>query len=101
MRNLHLTFVLCTASQRIGGDFAKCCGLLRIYELYWALVLDYSLVNIPSEFSLNLAHLRKSQWGEILYKGVFPFSTFFVSIIILFLVKMPVNENKNAHSENI
>ena len=28
------SFVLCTASQIIGGDFAKVCGLLRIYELY-------------------------------------------------------------------
>ena len=26
-------FVLCTVSQIIGGDFAKFCGLLRIYEL--------------------------------------------------------------------
>ena len=36
MRNLHQLFVLdlCTASQIIGGDFAKFCGLLRIYELY-------------------------------------------------------------------
>ena len=34
MRNLHLTFVLCSASQKEGGDFAKFCGLLRIYELY-------------------------------------------------------------------
>ena len=25
-------FVLCTASQIIGGDFAKFCGLFRIYE---------------------------------------------------------------------
>ena len=33
MRNLHQLFVLCTASQIIGGDFAKSCGLLRIYEL--------------------------------------------------------------------
>ena len=32
--NLHQLFVLCTASQIIGGDFAKFCGLLRIYELY-------------------------------------------------------------------
>ena len=28
--NLHQLFVLCTASQIIGGDFAKFCGLLRI-----------------------------------------------------------------------
>ena len=29
----HQLFVLCTASQIIGGDFAKFCGFLRIYEL--------------------------------------------------------------------
>ena len=32
MRNLQQLFVLCTASQIIGGDFATFCGLLRIYE---------------------------------------------------------------------
>ena len=30
MRNLHQLFVLYTASQIIGGDFAKFCGILRI-----------------------------------------------------------------------
>ena len=35
LRNLHQLFVLCTASQIVGGDFAKFCGLLRIYELYY------------------------------------------------------------------
>ena len=34
LRNLHQLFVQCTDSQIIGGDFAKFCGLLRIYELY-------------------------------------------------------------------
>ena len=33
LRNLHQSFVLCTTSQIIGGDFAKLCGHLRIYEL--------------------------------------------------------------------
>ena len=33
LRNLHLTFVLCSASQKQGGDFAKFYGHLRIYEL--------------------------------------------------------------------
>ena len=33
LRNLHLTFFLCSASQILGEDFAKFCGLLRIYEL--------------------------------------------------------------------
>ena len=31
--NLHRTFVLCSNGQIYGGDFAKFCGLLRIYEL--------------------------------------------------------------------
>ena len=35
LRNLYLIFVLCSASQKQGRDFAKFCGLLRIYELYW------------------------------------------------------------------
>ena len=30
LRNLHQLFVLCTAGQIIGGDFAKFCGLLRL-----------------------------------------------------------------------
>ena len=34
LRNLHLTFDYSTYSQRLGEDFAKFCGLLRIYELY-------------------------------------------------------------------
>ena len=27
-------FVLCSVSQKLGGDFAKFCGLLGIYQLY-------------------------------------------------------------------
>ena len=33
LRNLHQLFVLCTASQIIGGYFAKFFGLLRVYEI--------------------------------------------------------------------
>ena len=33
LRNLHLRFVLFSNSQIYGGDFAKFCGLLRMYEL--------------------------------------------------------------------
>ena len=32
LQNLHCRFVLCCASQIYTGDFAKFCGLLRIYE---------------------------------------------------------------------
>ena len=34
LQNLHQLFVLCTASQIIGGDFENFCDLIRIYELY-------------------------------------------------------------------
>ena len=34
LRNLHRRYVLCSASQIYGGDFAQFCGLLRMYELY-------------------------------------------------------------------
>ena len=33
LRNLPLTFDYSTYSQKLGEDFAKICGLLRIYEL--------------------------------------------------------------------
>ena len=33
LRNLHRRFVQCGNGQIYGGDFAKFCGLLRIYEL--------------------------------------------------------------------
>ena len=39
LRNLHLTFDCMYCSQKLGEDFAKVCGLLRIYELYWAVQL--------------------------------------------------------------
>ena len=33
LRNLHLTFDCIYCGQKLGEDFAKFCGLLRIYEL--------------------------------------------------------------------
>ena len=35
MQNLHRRFDWHYIGQIYGGDFAKFCGLLRIYELYW------------------------------------------------------------------
>ena len=31
---ISIRFVICNDGQIYGGDFAKLCGLLRIYELY-------------------------------------------------------------------
>ena len=46
LRNHHHRFVLCSnlVGQIYGGDFAKFCGLLRIYELY----LLTSLMTFPA-----------------------------------------------------
>ena len=41
LRNLHRRFVLCSNGQIYGGCFAKMCGLLRIYELYYNVALHF------------------------------------------------------------
>ena len=45
MWNFHITFVLCSASQKWGEDFAIFCGLFRIYELYCTLNFQQSRHN--------------------------------------------------------
>ena len=45
LRNFHLTFDCMYCSQKLGEDFAKFCGLLRIYELYLKIKL-FSLICI-------------------------------------------------------
>ena len=54
MRNFHQLFDWQHIGQIIGGDFAKFCGLLRIYELY----LD------------KYALFRKENWIFIYYKMI-------------------------------
>ena len=48
MRNLQRRLVLCSNGQIYGGDFAKFCGLLRIYELYLAHVIEQPIFRIPN-----------------------------------------------------
>ena len=49
LRNLHRIFLLCSTSQIYSGDFAKFCGLLRIYQLNTILLqrnaLDHFLLS--------------------------------------------------------
>ena len=58
--NLHQLFVLCTASQIIGEDFAKFCGLLRVYELWESVSIgivhrEFTCLPIRSEWFLILS----------------------------------------------
>ena len=51
LQNLHLTFDCVYCSQMKGGDFAKFCGLLRIYELYLQSTLqDWATVSCVMTF---------------------------------------------------
>ena len=71
LRNLHQLFVLCTASQIIGGYFAKFCGLLRIYELYNCKQKDqsncctYHHIEIVSKMPLISRKIGR-KWPKIL-----------------------------------
>ena len=56
LRNLHQLFVQCTASQIIGGDFAKFCGLLRIYELYNILLAHFYLSEPIHKVQVNVRY---------------------------------------------
>ena len=46
MRNLPLTFDCMYCSQKLGEDFAKFCGLLRIYELYYFFLLIFKKISL-------------------------------------------------------
>ena len=85
LQNLHLLFILCNASQIIGGDFAKICGLLRIYELYWNKTLrNYKEewneidMNFCTDFIIKNSGQLFSEWffGSNLPKGESYFDRF-------------------------
>ena len=65
LQDLRQLFVLCTASQMIGGDFAKFCGLLRIYELKKDHIAALYFI-LPDLCELNISSLHFSA-GLLLY----------------------------------
>ena len=56
LRNLHLRFVLCSASQIYSGDFSKFCGLLSIYKSKNNL-MDVSIYILQAKKSNFLTYL--------------------------------------------
>ena len=77
--NLHCRFVLCSNNQIYGGNFAKHCGLLRIYKLYQMIGWSCKANNCPmgsvsrSTLSRDIVELRDNSsqlWYEV-YKVVF------------------------------
>ena len=54
MRNLHCRFDWHYIGQIYGGDFAKFCGLLRIYELYVG-ILFIAIIKFSTKEVLMIA----------------------------------------------
>ena len=52
MRNIHLRFDQYYIGKIYGGDFAKFCGLLRIYELYFVRYLNGNFDSIAKSLKL-------------------------------------------------
>ena len=48
MRNLPLTFDCMYCSQKLGEDFAKFLGLLRLYELYEKFIFGFKEKSLPN-----------------------------------------------------
>ena len=81
MRNHHLRFVLCNNGQIYGGDFAKFCGLPKIYELYLehhhkdsslvlAVVVDFVMRLLHVHILLGQAHLQDIQERFVIKSGL-------------------------------
>ena len=75
LQNLHLTFVICSASQKQGEDFAKFCGLLRIYELYkWKSfdnqsMMEKSLFTVVFASNETFAYHVTTKKHELIHTG--------------------------------
>ena len=55
MRNLNQLFVLCTASQIIGGDFAEFCGILNLLD-YMIIFLELLFVDYGMEINVFVSN---------------------------------------------
>ena len=53
MRNFPLTFGYSRYSQKLGEDFAKFCGLLRIFELYFTYQILFHKKCPPQDFIIK------------------------------------------------
>ena len=86
--NHHQRFVLCSNGQIYGGDFAKFCGLLRIYELY-PKGPESASIEIPPfrphfiKFSKAVSYplWSKSYFTTLTFRGTFKFQL--VQILVL------------------
>ena len=55
--NLHQLFDWQYIGKIICGDFAKFCGLLRIYELYVFTQISWHVCNVYHTITINLSYI--------------------------------------------
>ena len=70
LRNLHCRFVLCSNGQIYSGDFAKICGLLRIYELYISFQITwifYYPFKIYGDGLISESTVQTNFWSKVAF----------------------------------
>ena len=77
MRNLPLTFDCMYCSQKLVEDFAKFCGLLRIYELYQKNISpEFTHLSLCYEIIVIRHNLRHSIVHTV-YTGIVKYAKYY------------------------
>ena len=106
MRNLPLTFDWHYIGQKYGEDFAKFCGLLRIYELYVKSIETHARAFLPLNISAISSVARQLPQFEYIFgtlnklqkqKTLFRCGTGTISVLRSSAPPMPDGELKNTH----
>ena len=72
LQSLHHKSVLCSSRQICGGDFAKFCGLLRIYELYSTHLMKREIINQdPARWTIRNWD-KVNTWLDQMFWQIYP-----------------------------
>ena len=85
--NIHRRFALCSNGQIYGGDFAKFCGLLRIYELYKLQIMKQLQNNYNYLFPWWQQRVLDIQYNKIIIQFC-PGKFFLVKFVIPWELKL-------------
>ena len=86
MRNLPLTFDYSTYGQKLGEDFAKFCGLLRIYELYnfsSGFVIPVETLTVNRWVTFSKAYLLSNKFKGMLYIPRKRKTTYYTTLLLV------------------
>ena len=100
LRNLQL-FVLCTASQIIGGNFAKFFGLLIIYELYYQNNFSepYGIASLPNFAAMVIVAVLWMEMVQLKTQGLRGWANFHP--LILRTIRRTVGGSENPEGGTV